>query len=105
MAFLGPDNFRRHYDAVRARYGRRKGHGVGVVSTARKLTRLIWAMLTNETDFIDSPRLLTEMKRARLRKRVKRFDSNRENDDATFKHLLINLHKLDPEVMQMLADL
>jgi len=30
---------------------------------------------------------------------------NRENDDATFKHLLINLHKLDPEVMQMLADL
>jgi transposase len=105
MAFLGPDNFRRHYDAVRARYGRRKGHGVGVVSTARKLTRVIWAMLTNETDFIDSPRLLTEMKRARLRKRVKRFDSNRENDDATFKQLLINLHKLDPEVMQMLADL
>lgn len=103
MVFKGPANFQRHYAAVKARYGK-KGHGVAVVSTARKLARLIWAMLTNETDFIDSPKTLTEKKRARLRNRAKRFDSNKENN-ATLKDLLINLHKLDPEVAQMLAEL
>jgi hypothetical protein len=103
MAFKGPANFRRHYAAVRARYGEKKGHGVGVVSTARKLARLIWATLTNQTDYIDSPRVLTERKRRRLSNRVKRFDSNEKK--PTLKDLLLNLDKLDPQVVQMLAEL
>jgi transposase len=102
MAFQGPADFERHYRAVRARYGERRGHGVGVVSTARKLARLIWAMLTNETDFIDSPKVLTETKRRRLRNRVKRFESN---EKSTLKDLLLNLDKLDPEVAKTLAEL
>jgi len=105
MAFQGPENFQRHYIAVRTRYGVKKGHGVGVVSTARKLTRLIWAMLTNGTDFIDFPKALTEMKKRRLRNRVKRFDSNNENSKPTLRDLLINIHKLDPGIVQMLAEL
>ena len=103
MAFQGPKNFQRHYDAVRARYGEKRGHGVGVVSTARKLARLIWSMLTNETDFIESPKQLTEKKRRKLRKRVERFDANRET--FTVKDLLVNLDRLDPEVVRMLAEL
>jgi transposase len=103
MAFKGPENFQRHYGAVRGRYGAKKGHGVGTVSTARKLARLIWAMLTNQTDHIDSPKALTETKRARLRNKVKRFDS-RENE-PTLRDLLLNLDKLDPDVVQMLTEL
>ncbi len=102
MAFQGPVNFQRHYRAVRARYGEKRGHGVGVVSTARKLTRLIWAMLANETDFIDSPKVLTENKRRRLKNRVKKFDSS---EKSMLKDLLLNLDKLNPEVVQMLAEL
>ncbi len=103
MAFKGPANFSRHYAAVRARYGEKKGHGVGAVSTARKLTRLIWAMLTNQTDYIDSPRVLTDQKRRRLSNRVKRFDSS--ENKPTLKDLLLNLDKLDPEVVELLAEL
>ena len=102
MAHKGPENFQRHYGAVRGRYGEKKGHGVGTVSTARKLARLIWAMLTNQTDYIDSPKALTETKRARLRNKAKRFDSS---EKTTMKDLLLNLDKLNPEVVQMLAEL
>jgi transposase len=106
MAFEGPPNYQRHYNAVRARYGKKMGHGVGVVSTARKLARLIWAMLTNQTDFIDSPKILTERKLATLRGRVKRFDSNSNKENtSTLKDLLLNLHKLDPGIVEMLAEL
>jgi transposase len=102
MAFKGPENFQRHYRAVRARYGEKKGHGVAMVSTARKLARLIWSMLVNGTDFIDSPKALTEIKRRRLSNRVKRFESN---EKSTLKDLLLNLDKLNPEVVEMLAEL
>ncbi len=105
MAFEGPLNFQRHYNAVRARYGKKIGHGVGVVSTSRKLSRFIWAMLTNQTDFIDSPKLLTEHKRTMLRNRAKRFDSNNNKENNSLKDLLLNLHKLDPEIVEMLAEL
>jgi transposase len=103
MAFQGPENFQRHYEAVRTRYGEKRGHGVGVVSTSRKLARLIWSMLTNETDFIESPRQLTEKKRRMLRNRVESFDANIGR--PTFRDLLINLDRLDPEVVRMLAEL
>ena len=103
MAFKGPANFQRHYAAVRARYGEKKGHGVGVVSTARKLARLIWATLTNQMDYIDSPKVLTDQKRRRLSNRVKRFDSNEKK--PTLKDLLLNLDKLDPQVVGLLAEL
>lgn len=103
MAFKGPASFQRHYGAVRGRYGAKKGHGVGTVSTARKLARLIWAMLRNQTDYIDSPKGLTETKRARLRNKVKRFDSS--ETWPTLKDILLNLDKLDPEVVQMLTEL
>ncbi len=102
MAFNGPANFQRHYSAVSARYGKKIGHKVGVISTARKLSQLIWAMLTNQADFIDSPKVLTERKRRRLSNRVKRFDSN---EKSSLKDLLLNLDKLDPQVVQMLAEL
>lgn len=103
MAFRGSTSFQRHYNAVRTRYGEKRGHGVGVVSTARKLARLIWAMLTNQTDFIDSPKLLTERKRRRLSNRVKKFDSGA--NESSVKDLLINLLKLNPEIVEMLAEL
>jgi len=45
------------------------------------------------------------MKKRRLRNRVKRFDSNNENSKPTLRDLLINIHKLDPGIVQMLAEL
>jgi hypothetical protein len=91
-------------NAVRARYGKKIGHRVGVVSASRKLARLIWSMLAKQTDFIDSPKRLTERKRATLRNRAKRFDS-KENESPALRDLLLNLHKLDPEIVEMLAGL
>lgn len=103
MAFHGPENFQKHYAAVRARYGEKRGHGVGVTSTARKLTRLIWAMLTNGTDFMDSPTVRTERKTKELSRRARRYDSSPEKPSLVT--LLLNLEKLPLDVRQTLSEL
>lgn len=115
MTFEGPDNFQRHFEAVKGRYGKKLGPIVGTVSTSRKLVRLIWSMLTNKTDFIDSPQKLTETKKKKMLKRVKRFDSSNalNNGNDVYRppmiKLLLNLDKLNPEVkgqvQEMLAQL
>jgi len=103
MAFLGPDNFQRHYQAVKTRYGKKAGHPVGIVSTSRKLILLIWSMLTNKTDFIDSPQKLTQLKQNRMKSRIKRFDRQAASyltgvGNPPMIKLLLNLPKMDPEV-------
>jgi len=103
MAFKRPENFQNHYVAVKARYGR-KGHGVAVVSTARKLTRVIWAMLTDGTDYIGSPRESTERKKKALLRRAKRYDSPGVAKPSLY-DLLLNFDRLPSDVKQMLAEL
>ncbi|MDG6934500.1 MAG: IS110 family transposase [Nitrososphaerota archaeon] len=105
MDFFGPQNFQRHYQAVKARYGKKAGHVVGTVSTSRKLVRLIWSMLANRSDFTDSPQKLTARKQNALKNRVKRFDaksSTKEDDESSNNtpmiKLLLNLPKMNPEV-------
>jgi transposase len=103
MAFFGPLNFQRHYEAVKARYGKKAGHVVGLVSTSRKLVRLIWSMLSNKTDFADSPQKLTQLKQRKMKRRAKRFDEKNANGDddnnrSPMIKLLLNLPKMNPEV-------
>jgi len=101
MAFRGPDNFKEHYNAVSSRYGKR-GRRVALVSTSRKLLHLIYAMLTNKTDYISSPMKLTERKRRMMRKRVKAYDSD---ERPSMINLLLNINSLNDEVKQMLIAL
>jgi transposase len=102
MAFRGPDNFKEHYNAVSSRYGKR-GHGVAVVSTARKLLHLVYSMLTNKTDYVSSPMKLTERKRRIMRKRVKMYDDSDEKPSMI--NLLLNMDSLNDEVKQLLVGL
>lgn len=101
MAFRGPDNFKEHYNAVSSRYGKR-GHGIGVISTSRKLLHLIYSMLTNRTDYISSPVKLTERKRRMMKKRAMMYD--RDEKPSMIK-LLLNIDSLNDEVKQMLVGL
>jgi transposase len=106
MAFQGPLNFQFHYEAVKGRYGKKIGHVVGIVSTSRKLLRLIWSMLSNKIDFTDSPKKLTQFKQNKMKNRAKRFDEknalNDNDDDGSnampMIKLLLNLPKMNPEV-------
>ncbi|MDG6994849.1 MAG: IS110 family transposase [Nitrososphaerota archaeon] len=109
MDFSGPLNFQWHYQAVKARYEKKAGHVVGTVSTARKLARLIWSMLSNKTDFTDIPQKLTARKQNRLKNRAKRFDKNALSDDDDCNppmiKLLLNLPKMNPEASAQVKQL
>ncbi len=49
MALVGPAGFMGHFNAVKERYGKR-GYTVAIVSTA--MLMVIWAMLTDGSEFI-----------------------------------------------------
>jgi transposase len=99
MAFYGPEEFRSYYLHVRERYGT-KGYSIAIISLARKLLRVIWAMLTDDSEFIDQKTALTESKRRRLANRAKKFEPEVKLPD-----LVIDLRNNYPEIFRMLSEL
>ena len=59
-----PTIYRRLYQRIQ----KKKGHNVAIVAVARRLTELIWAMLTRDEEFVYAKPRLTDEKRARVRK-------------------------------------
>ncbi|MGC8558565.1 MAG: IS110 family transposase [Nitrososphaeria archaeon] len=99
MAFFGPAEFRNYYIHLRDKFGSR-GYTIAIVSLARKLLRVIWAMLTDDSEFIGQNATRVELKRKRLANRAKNFTPK-----IKLPELIIELRNNYPELFHTLTEL
>ncbi|MDG7035364.1 MAG: hypothetical protein JRM78_04000 [Nitrososphaerota archaeon] len=99
MAFFGPDEFRNYYIHIRDKFGSH-GYTIAIVSLARKLIRVIWAMLTDNSEFIGQKATRVELKRKRLASRAKKF-----TPEIKLPELIVDLRNNYPELFRTITEL
>jgi len=89
LAVEASEHLRKAPGPLRALFNRvalKRGHNVALVAVARKLSELVWHLLTKDEDFLYQKPLLTQDKRSLVRKLAKRR-TGRKTPSAAPPHL------------------